>query len=336
MAPDVLITDDEPAESPAERFARSRDRAHHPHLSEFAAQRPFVLDKFQTDSCRALEEGRGVLVCAPTGAGKTVVGEFAVYRALVTGGKCFYTTPIKALSNQKYADLVAEHGAANVGLLTGDTSINSHAPIVVMTTEVLRNMLYAGSADLTGLTAVVLDEIHYLADKFRGAVWEEVILHLPPEVQLVGLSATVSNAEEFGAWLHAVRGRHHGGRRRAPSGAAVAAHAGRPAAVRPVQRGDGRRHRGRDRTRGVAHRPDPGPGRLRRRSHRRPVGCVDRPRSGPRAAARSRRSGVASAGSGGRHRTAGRHRPAARHHLHLLPGRLRRRGGAVRAVRACG
>ncbi|HEY5114149.1 MAG TPA: DEAD/DEAH box helicase, partial [Nakamurella sp.] len=163
-------------------------------------------DPFQVDACRALEEGRGVLVCAPTGAGKTVVGEFAVHRALTTDGKCFYTTPIKALSNQKYTDLVAQYGADRVGLLTGDTSVNSHAPVVVMTTEVLRNMLYAASPDLNGLTAVVMDEIHYLADKFRGAVWEEVILHLPDEVQLVGLSATVSNAEEFGAWLHEVRG----------------------------------------------------------------------------------------------------------------------------------
>ncbi|WP_245599438.1 DEAD/DEAH box helicase [Nakamurella lactea] len=192
--------------SPAERFARSRDLARHPLLAEFAAARPFVLDEFQIDGCRALEDGRGVLICAPTGAGKTVVGEFAVFRALATGGKCFYTTPIKALSNQKYADLVAEHGAAKVGLLTGDVAINSHAPVVVMTTEVLRNMLYAGSADLAGLTAVVMDEIHYLADKFRGAVWEEVILHLPEQVQVAGLSATVSNAEEFGAWLQQVRG----------------------------------------------------------------------------------------------------------------------------------
>ena len=192
--------------SPAERYARSKDRAHHPHLTEFAAGRPFVLDEFQVLSCRALEEGRGVLVCAPTGAGKTVVGEFAVYRALATGGKCFYTTPIKALSNQKFADLVAEYGPGRVGLLTGDTSINSHADVVVMTTEVLRNMLYADSTDLYGLTAVVMDEIHYLADKFRGAVWEEVILHLAADVQVVGLSATVSNAEEFGAWLQTVRG----------------------------------------------------------------------------------------------------------------------------------
>ena len=192
--------------SPAERFRRSRDTARHPLLTEFSAGRPFVLDEFQIEGCRALEEGHGVLLCAPTGAGKTIVGEFAVFRALTTGGKCFYTTPIKALSNQKFTDLATEHGADKVGLLTGDTAINSHAPIVVMTTEVLRNMLYADSPDLAGLTAVVMDEIHYLADKFRGAVWEEVILHLPTQVQVVGLSATVSNAEEFGAWLQQVRG----------------------------------------------------------------------------------------------------------------------------------
>ncbi len=192
--------------TPAERFARSKDRARHPHLTEFADGRPFVLDPFQTSACRALEEGQGVLVCAPTGAGKTVVGEFAVFRSLAIGGKCFYTTPIKALSNQKFSDLVGEYGAERVGLLTGDTSINSHADVVVMTTEVLRNMLYAGSPDLEGLTAVVMDEIHYLADKFRGAVWEEVILHLRSDVQVVGLSATVSNAEEFGSWLQTVRG----------------------------------------------------------------------------------------------------------------------------------
>ncbi|MDQ6658819.1 MAG: DEAD/DEAH box helicase [Actinomycetota bacterium] len=192
--------------SPAERFARSRDAARYPLLAAFASDRPFLLDEFQIDGCRALEDGRGVLVCAPTGAGKTIVGEFAVHRALATGGKCFYTTPIKALSNQKYSDLAAEYGTDSVGLLTGDTAINSHAPVVVMTTEVLRNMLYADSPDLAGLTAVVMDEIHYLADKFRGAVWEEVILHLPSAVQVAGLSATVSNAEEFGGWLQQVRG----------------------------------------------------------------------------------------------------------------------------------
>ncbi|GAB3070734.1 DEAD/DEAH box helicase [Intrasporangium mesophilum] len=177
-----------------------------PQLAEFAAGYDFPLDDFQVEACRAVEEGRGVLVAAPTGAGKTVVGEFAVHLALATGRKAFYTTPIKALSNQKYADLVRRHGADNVGLLTGDASINGEAPVVVMTTEVLRNMMYAGSTTLRGLGWVVMDEVHYLADRFRGAVWEEVIIHLPPDVSVVSLSATVSNAEEFGAWLGEVRG----------------------------------------------------------------------------------------------------------------------------------
>ncbi|MGH3936556.1 MAG: DEAD/DEAH box helicase [Pseudonocardiaceae bacterium] len=175
-------------------------------LGDFTAGLSFTLDPFQRKACRALEDGHGVLVCAPTGAGKTVVGEFAVHLALSQHRKCFYTTPIKALSNQKYADLVARHGAGSVGLLTGDTSINGGAPVVVMTTEVLRNMLYAGSTTLDGLAYVVMDEVHYLADRFRGAVWEEVILNLPASVALVGLSATVSNAEEFGEWLVDVRG----------------------------------------------------------------------------------------------------------------------------------
>lgn len=153
-----------------------------------------------------MEDGHGVLVCAPTGAGKTVVGEFAVHLARAAGRKCFYTTPIKALSNQKYADLVARHGRDAVGLLTGDSTHNHQAPIVVMTTEVLRSMLYARSPLLAGLSHVVMDEVHFLADLERGAVWEEVILHLPVDVRLVSLSATVSNAEEFGAWIARVRG----------------------------------------------------------------------------------------------------------------------------------
>ncbi|MGW4479746.1 DEAD/DEAH box helicase [Rhodococcus triatomae] len=175
-------------------------------LDLFTAQLSFPLDGFQAEACRALESGHGVLVCAPTGAGKTVIGEFAVHLALKSDRKCFYTTPIKALSNQKYADLVERYGKADVGLLTGDVSINSDAPVVVMTTEVLRNMLYANSPALRGLSHVVMDEVHYLADRFRGAVWEEVILHLPDDVRLVSLSATVSNAEEFGAWMETVRG----------------------------------------------------------------------------------------------------------------------------------
>lgn len=175
-------------------------------LERFTAELPFALDDFQRRACAALEAGRGVLVCAPTGAGKTVVGEFAVHLALAGGGKCFYTTPIKALSNQKHTDLCARYGKDRVGLLTGDLSVNAHAPVVVMTTEVLRNMLYADSPALQGLSHVVMDEVHFLADRMRGAVWEEVILHLPDEVRLVSLSATVSNAEEFGGWIQTVRG----------------------------------------------------------------------------------------------------------------------------------
>lgn len=175
-------------------------------LARFTADLPFALDEFQRRACTALESGHGVLVCAPTGAGKTVVGEFAVHLALAGGGKCFYTTPLKALSNQKHTDLSARYGAEHIGLLTGDQSINGDAPVVVMTTEVLRNMLYADSPTLQGLSHVVMDEVHFLADRMRGAVWEEVILHLPEPVRLVSLSATVSNAEEFGGWIQTVRG----------------------------------------------------------------------------------------------------------------------------------
>ncbi len=192
--------------SPAERYARARADRDHPHLAEFRGLYPFALDPFQVEACEAVEDGDGVLVAAPTGSGKTIVGEFAVHLAIATGRKCFYTTPIKALSNQKFADLVTRYGEESVGLLTGDNSINGEAPVVVMTTEVLRNMLYAGSRTLTGLGFVVMDEVHYLADRFRGAVWEEVIIGLPESVAVVSLSATVSNAEEFGAWLTEVRG----------------------------------------------------------------------------------------------------------------------------------
>ncbi len=196
--------------SPAERYAAAaaRNRRERSELARFTASLEFPLDDFQVRACEAVELGKGVLVAAPTGAGKTMVGEFAVHLALATGRKAFYTTPIKALSNQKFHDLVRVHGAANVGLLTGDSSVNGEAPIVVMTTEVLRNMMYAGSRTLEGLGFVVMDEVHYLADRFRGAVWEEVIIHLPEHVQVVSLSATVSNAEEFGDWLAEVRGNH--------------------------------------------------------------------------------------------------------------------------------
>ncbi|MFV0320520.1 MAG: DEAD/DEAH box helicase [Microbacterium sp.] len=198
--------------TPAERYAAAQEARQHPVTAAFAAAQTFDLDPFQVAGCQALEAGRSVLVAAPTGAGKTIVGEFAVHLAMRDDddarhpAKAFYTTPMKALSNQKFRELQAVYGAENVGLLTGDTNINGNARVVVMTTEVLRNMLYAGSSALRGLRFVVMDEVHYLADRFRGAVWEEVIIHLPADVRLVSLSATVSNAEEFGDWLDTVRG----------------------------------------------------------------------------------------------------------------------------------
>lgn len=192
--------------TPAEKFAAAKKRVNSPITDEFLATFDFPFDQFQIDACQAVEAGKGVLVAAPTGAGKTVVGEFAAFLALSKGKKCFYTTPIKALSNQKFQEFVDRFGASRVGLLTGDTSINSEAEVLVMTTEVLRNMLYAGSSTLNNLGSVVMDEVHYLADKFRGAVWEEVLIHLMESVQVISLSATVSNAEEFGEWLGEVRG----------------------------------------------------------------------------------------------------------------------------------
>src|SRR2546425_3098312 len=172
----------------------------------FAAGLGFELDPFQVRALDALDSGSSVVVAAPTGSGKTVVAEYAVARALAEGSKAFYTTPIKALSNQKFGDLSRRYGPERVGLLTGDNSINGDAPVVVMTTEVLRNMIYAGSNALHGLRYVVLDEVHYLQDRSRGAVWEEVIIHLPAEIDIVALSATVSNAEEVAAWMQTLRG----------------------------------------------------------------------------------------------------------------------------------
>jgi ATP-dependent RNA helicase HelY len=193
--------------SPADRMAAWRARKNHPRLEAFTRDLSFGLDPFQVAACEVLEEGRSVLVAAPTGAGKTIVAEFAVFLAMFhPTAKVFYTTPMKALSNQKFRELVDTYGPGEVGLLTGDTNINSGARIVVMTTEVLRNMLYADSDLLRDLQYVVMDEVHYLADRFRGPVWEEVIIHLPERVRLISLSATVSNAEEFGDWLQAVRG----------------------------------------------------------------------------------------------------------------------------------
>ena len=167
--------------SPAQRYAafKQTQAKQRTVAAEFARSMPFELDEFQMQANDALEAGDNVLVAAPTGAGKTVAADFAIYLAQTRNVKAFYTTPIKALSNQKYHDLVDQYGMDKVGLLTGDTSINSEADIVVMTTEVLRNMLYEHSVTLEALRYVILDEVHYLADRFRGPVWEEVIIHLP-------------------------------------------------------------------------------------------------------------------------------------------------------------
>jgi len=174
--------------------------------AELIAHYGFPLDDFQLRALDAVDDGQSVLVAAPTGSGKTVVAEYAIDVAIAGGHRAFYTAPIKALSNQKYHDLVERLGPQNVGLLTGDNSINGDAPVVVMTTEVLRNMIYARSSALDDLAVVVLDEVHFLQDTYRGPVWEEVIIHLPERVRLVCLSATVSNAAELAEWISTVRG----------------------------------------------------------------------------------------------------------------------------------
>lgn len=172
---------------------------------------PFELDEFQQQAIAALNAGRSVVVCAPTGSGKTLIGEYTIHRALARGGRIFYTTPLKALSNQKLRDFRELFGAQQVGLLTGDISINRDAPILVMTTEIFRNMLYGTpigevGTSLVGVEAVVLDECHYMNDRQRGTVWEESIIYCPPEVQLVALSATVANADQLTEWLNLVHG----------------------------------------------------------------------------------------------------------------------------------
>ena len=194
--------------SPAERYRafKERQKRRDTPLGRFESSLSFALDDFQLKAAQGVQEGRNVLVAAPTGAGKTIVGEFGIERALSLGKRAFYTTPIKALSNQKFSDFCEKWGRQRVGLLTGDTVVNGDADVVVMTTEVLRNMLYQRHRALEGLGVVVLDEVHYLADRFRGPVWEEVILHTPSQVQIISISATVSNAEEFGRWLGEVRG----------------------------------------------------------------------------------------------------------------------------------
>ena len=162
-------------------------------------------DEFQIRAIEAIDDGESVLVAAPTGAGKTFVAEHGIERALAQGRRAFYTTPIKALSNQKFRDFSARWGSARVGLLTGDNALNGSAELVV-TTEVLRNMIYVQSPNLAGLGVVVMDEVHYLADPQRGPTWEEVIIHAPAGAQLVALSATVSNSEQLGEWIRALRG----------------------------------------------------------------------------------------------------------------------------------
>ena len=170
---------------------------------------PFELDDFQKEACKCISEGKSVVVCAPTGAGKTVIAQHAIHCALQEGKKVFYTTPLKALSNQKYNDFSEKYGADKVGLLTGDTSINRGGQIVVMTTEVFRNMLYGtnfGSVtdNLKDVKYVILDEVHYMNDEQRGTVWEESIIYCPTNVQIIALSATVANADKLTEWINTV------------------------------------------------------------------------------------------------------------------------------------
>lgn len=181
-------------------------RADADQRADIVAGYPFPLDRFQVEALDALDAGHHVVVAAPTGSGKTVVAEYGIETMRRAGKRAFYTAPLKALSNQKFRDLRERYGVGNVGLLTGDNAIDGDAPVVVMTTEVLRNMIYAGSSSLDDLGVVVLDEVHFLQDTYRGPVWEEVIVHLPPYVRLVCLSATVSNTAELAAWIQTVRG----------------------------------------------------------------------------------------------------------------------------------
>ena len=174
---------------------------------QFLDRLPFEPDPFQTEAAEALEQGFNIVVTAPTGAGKTLVAEVAIHLALAEGLRAFYTTPIKALSNQKYNDLCSYYGQEKVGLLTGDNVVRGDAPVVVMTAEVLRNMLYTNPERLSGVGVAILDEVHYLADRARGAVWEEIVIHAPPSLQMVCLSATVSNTSEFAGWITQRRGK---------------------------------------------------------------------------------------------------------------------------------
>ena len=174
---------------------------------------PFELDEFQHQAIAALAKGKSVVICAPTGSGKTLIGEYAIYRALSHGKRVFYTTPLKALSNQKFRDFQEQFGTEDprrIGLLTGDTIVNPNADVVVMTTEIFRNMLYDTpigqlGTSLDNVEAVVLDECHYISNRFRGTVWEESIIYCPPQIQLVALSATIGNPQELTDWIAKVR-----------------------------------------------------------------------------------------------------------------------------------
>ena len=176
------------------------------YRSRFIDGLGFGPDNFQLDAIEAIDQNVNVLVSAPTGAGKTLIANYAIGRVLERGERAFYTTPLKALSNQKFNELSKLFGKDRVGLLTGDTSINRNAEIVVMTTEVLRNMLLTESTQIMTLGLVVLDEVHYLQDQFRGGVWEEVIILTPSSVRFVALSATIGNAGFVGEWFESVRG----------------------------------------------------------------------------------------------------------------------------------
>jgi superfamily II RNA helicase len=165
---------------------------------------PFPLDQFQIRAAEALLERKSVLVTAPTGSGKTVIAEFAIFDALDRNLKTIYTTPLKALSNQKFRDLSEQYGSNNVGLLTGDVSINSGAKILVMTTEILRNILYQDISRTDDVLYVILDECHYMNDRERGTVWEEIVIHCPSHILFVALSATVSNAKELAGWITSI------------------------------------------------------------------------------------------------------------------------------------
>lgn len=169
----------------------------------------FKLDDFQEEALKHITDGKSVVVCAPTGAGKTCIAEMAIHKALEEGKRVFYTTPLKALSNQKLNDFKNKYGEDKVGLLTGDTSVNRDAQIVVMTTEVFRNMLYGTnfgsvSDNLKDVRYIVLDEVHYMNDEQRGTVWEESIIYCPTNVQIIALSATVANSQQLTDWINTV------------------------------------------------------------------------------------------------------------------------------------